>query len=85
MASAEFDAGLDAREAMAWSRTTAMMCAEALWWRCHRLLVSDALAVRGWEVAHVGSNGGATRHQLTPFAAIEEGTLTYAPKQSGTT
>ena len=82
MASPEFAAGLEALEALASRRTAAMMCAEALWWRCHRRLVSDALTVRGWEVVHVGSTGGVTTHELTPFAVIEAGTLTYAPKGS---
>lgn len=85
MASPEFAAGLEALEALASRRTTAVMCAEALWWRCHRRLVSDALTVRGWGVVHVGSSGRATAHQLTPFAVVEAGTLTYAPRPSGPT
>jgi uncharacterized protein (DUF488 family) len=83
MASAEFAAGLEALEALSARRTTAMMCAEALWWRCHRRLVSDALTVRGWEVVHVGSTGRTTTHQLTSFAVMDAGILTYAPKGSG--
>ena len=85
MASPEFAAGLEALDALASRRMTAMMCAEALWWRCHRRLVSDALTVRGWEVVHVGSDGRATTHQPTSFAVIEAGTLTYPPKASGAT
>jgi uncharacterized protein (DUF488 family) len=54
-----------------------MMCAEGLWWRCHRRLVSDALTVAGWEVLHIAPNGGATTHELTPFAVRERGGLTY--------
>jgi uncharacterized protein (DUF488 family) len=83
MASPEFVAGLEALEALASRRTTAIMCAEALWWRCHRRLLSDALTVRGWEVVHVGSTGRATTHQLTSFAVMDAGTLTYAPRGSG--
>jgi uncharacterized protein (DUF488 family) len=83
MTSAEFAAGLDALEALAARRTTAMMCAEALWWRCHRRLVSDALTVRGWDVVHVASTGRATTHELTPFAVIEAGTPTYPPTVIG--
>jgi uncharacterized protein (DUF488 family) len=83
MTSPEFAVGLEALEAVAARRTTAMMCAEALWWRCHRRLVSDALTVRGWEVVHVASTGRATTHEVTPFAVIEAGTPTYPPKTSG--
>src|ERR687898_1570624 len=67
MASRDFEAGLEELAALASRRTTAMMCAEALWWRCHRRLVSDALTVRGWEVVHVAPTGRATTHELTPF------------------
>jgi uncharacterized protein (DUF488 family) len=77
MASAEFEAGLEVLETHARSRTTAMMCAEALWWRCHRRLVSDALTVRGWDVVHVGSDGDVTTHELTPFATTDGSRLSY--------
>jgi uncharacterized protein (DUF488 family) len=83
MASWDFDAGLEELTALASRRTTAMMCAEALWWRCHRRLVSDALTVRGWEIVHVASTGRATTHELTPFAVIEAGIPTYPPQASG--
>jgi uncharacterized protein (DUF488 family) len=81
MAGDEFAAGLEALRELAARRFTAMMCAEALWWRCHRRLVSDALTVRGWEVVHIGSDGGATLHELTPFAVVDAGRLTYPPLQ----
>jgi uncharacterized protein (DUF488 family) len=77
MAGAEFAAGIEALQALAWRRPTAMMCAEGLWWRCHRRLVSDALTVAGWEVLHIAPNGGATTHELTHFAALDAGRLTY--------
>jgi uncharacterized protein (DUF488 family) len=77
MAGAEFAAGVEALQALARRRPTAMMCAEGLWWRCHRRLVSDALTVDGWEVVHIGPKGGATTHELTPFAVREPGGLTY--------
>lgn len=56
---------------------TAIMCAEAVPWRCHRSLIADALVVRGWEVRHILSAAEATPHQLTPFAKIEDGMVTY--------
>lgn len=83
MASRDFEAGLEELTALASRRTTAMVCAEALWWRCHRRLVSDALTVRGWEVVHVASSGRATTHELTPFAVIDAGIPTYPPRASG--
>jgi uncharacterized protein (DUF488 family) len=82
MASPDFDTGLQELAVAASRRTTAMMCAEALWWRCHRRLVSDALVVRGWEVVHVASKGSTATHELTPFAVIEAGIPTYPPRAS---
>ena len=73
MASEEFAAGLARLGEAAAARPTAVMCAEAPWWRCHRRLVADAPVVRGWEVSHIGSAGRATRHELTEFALVGEG------------
>ena len=81
MAGLQFAAGLEALEELAGRASTAMMCAEGLWWRCHRRLISDALTVRGWEVVHIGPDGGATTHELTPFAVVDAGRLTYPPAQ----
>ncbi len=82
MASAEFAAGLDVLEQLATERSTTMMCAEGPWWRCHRRLISDALTLRGWGVIHIGPDGGATQHELTRFAVVEDGHLTYPPLQA---
>jgi uncharacterized protein (DUF488 family) len=82
MAKAEFMAGLAALKALAVRRAAAMMCAESLWWRCHRRLISDALTVDGWEVAHIGPDGGTTIHELTPFLVRDGGRLTYPPAQA---
>ena len=82
MASTEFATGLEALQGLGAEYTTAMMCAEGLWWRCHRRLVSDALAVHGWEVVHIGPDGGTTAHELTPFAVADRGRLTYPPAQT---
>lgn len=77
MASAPFQAGLEELCVLAGSGPTAMMCAEGLWWRCHRRLISDALTIRGWEVLHVDPRGDVTVHDLTPFAVCDTGGLTY--------
>lgn len=56
---------------------TAIMCAEALWWRCHRSLLSDALAMRGAHVLHIDSSGPARPHRLTEFAQNFSGKPVY--------
>jgi uncharacterized protein (DUF488 family) len=81
MATEEFEAAIRELERMASSQRSAVMCAEALWWRCHRMLISDALQVRGWRVLHVGMGKGPEEHRLTPFASTEGGRLTYPPVQ----
>jgi uncharacterized protein (DUF488 family) len=62
---------------------TAMMCAEAVPWRCHRSLIADALVTRGWEIRHIMSPEKAAPHVLTSFAHFEIGRLTY-PKPNDT-
>ena len=57
---------------------TAIMCAEALWWRCHRQLIADALTARGIEVEHITSTTAAARHGLTSFARTDSaGRVSY--------
>lgn len=82
MASEEFAEGLRRLEELAAARRTAVMCAEAQWWRCHRRLVADALLARGWTVLHAGLSGEPQPHQLTEFALVEDGRITYPPGQS---
>jgi uncharacterized protein (DUF488 family) len=67
----EFAEGLAQLRRLAATRRTAMMCSEALWWRCHRRLVADRLLVAGDTVCHISSAGGASAHRLTPFATID--------------
>jgi uncharacterized protein (DUF488 family) len=56
---------------------TVMMCAEAVWWRCHRQLAADALLARGVEVAHITGTSAATAHKLTDFARVVDGQVRY--------
>jgi hypothetical protein len=57
---------------------TAIMCSEALWWRCHRRLIADPLVAAGWEVCHIGPDGRLGVHALADFAALrDDGTLAY--------
>jgi uncharacterized protein (DUF488 family) len=81
MASEEFARGLQRLEAWARERSVAVMCAEAPWWRCHRRLLADALVVRGWSVRHILGPERAPEHELTEFALVEDGRLTYPPRQ----
>jgi uncharacterized protein (DUF488 family) len=55
----------------------ALMCAEAVWWRCHRQLVADALLAAGWDVRHVMSASAAPPHELTAFARRKGETISY--------
>jgi uncharacterized protein (DUF488 family) len=55
----------------------AIMCAEAVPWRCHRSLIADALVTRGWDIRHIMSPEKGTPHVLTSFAHFEKGMLTY--------
>jgi len=59
---------------------TVIMCAEAVPWRCHRSLISDALSVRGIKVIHIMSAASARGHTITPWAVVKGVTITY-PKQ----
>jgi uncharacterized protein (DUF488 family) len=81
MGSAEFASGLERLEALAAAEPTAVMCAEALWWRCHRRLVADALVARGWTVDHIAADGRLARHELTPIARVQDGRPLYPAPQ----
>ncbi len=77
MLTAEFERALAELIAAAEREQVAIMCAEALPWRCHRSLVADALAVRGIEVAHIMGAGAPRAHSLTSFAHVEGTRVTY--------
>jgi uncharacterized protein (DUF488 family) len=81
MATPPFQAGLAELEELARRHKTAIMCAEALPWRCHRSLIADALTVAGWQVYHIMSKKTAREHTLTPFLHVESGMLTYPEKE----
>lgn len=55
----------------------AIMCAEAVWWRCHRQLIADALLAAGIEVGHIASAAQSPAHTLTSFARIDDGRVRY--------
>lgn len=76
MSSDAFEAGLGELRALA-SETIALMCAEAVPWRCHRSLVADALTVRGAKVEHILAGGRISPHRLTAFARVDGTRVTY--------
>ena len=55
----------------------AFMCAETLWWRCHRRILADRLTIDGWEVAHLLAPGKSEPHVLWDAARVTEGRLVY--------
>jgi uncharacterized protein (DUF488 family) len=77
MATAECTEGLETLMAIARLRETAIMCAEAVPWRCHRSLIADALTKKGWLVRDIMSRTSTTKHRLTPFLKVRKGQLTY--------
>ena len=55
----------------------AIMCAESVWWRCHRSMIADDFKANGWEVLHIAGMGEAKEHPYTPVAKIVRGKLVY--------
>jgi len=78
----EFEKGLKELIERARSKRTAIMCAEALPWRCHRSLIADALTVRGFDVEHITS-GRPHPHRLTSMARVEGLNITYPRQDAG--
>ncbi|HEX7221521.1 MAG TPA: DUF488 domain-containing protein [Burkholderiales bacterium] len=78
MASEEFARGMDELLALAAGRRTAIMCAEAPWWRCHRALIADQLCVAGIEVVHILDRTHSVAHPMTAPARLVRGALSYA-------
>lgn len=76
----DFKKGIEELEAIAEKKCTAYMCSEAVWWRCHRSMVSDYLKSRGWKVMHIMNIGKAEEHPYTAPARIVNGELSYEPE-----
>ena len=77
METADFKNGIDELQRAARQERTACMCSDAVWWRCHRLLVADYLKSAGWTVIHIMGVGKAEEHPYTSPARIVDGKLTY--------
>ena len=77
MQTGEFQAALAELTALVVSSPTAILCAEAVPWRCHRQLIADALVAHGWEVRHILGVRRIQLHRLTEFARVFQGQVTY--------
>lgn len=73
----EFAAGLVELMMPAWGLRTAIMCAEILWWRCHRRMIADVLVTLGAHVIHIRDAEIAQPHRLAPPARLVGGVLSY--------
>ena len=77
MATAPFLGSVESLLALAGTGATAVMCAEAKWWQCHRRLLADTLVARGVPVLHILSTAAPKAHELSEFAIIDGGQVTY--------
>jgi uncharacterized protein (DUF488 family) len=82
MQTAEFEQALSKLIEIGEREPIAIMCAEAVPWRCHRSLIADALAARGIPVEEIISAGHAQPHKMTPFAHVEGVRVTYPGEES---
>jgi uncharacterized protein (DUF488 family) len=82
IATPEFADGLDQLLTLANGLRTAVMCAELLWWRCHRRLIADVLTTLGVRVFHIRGEEPATLHKLIPPARVVNGVLNYSAAAS---
>lgn len=83
MATPEYATARERLEATSRIERTAVMCAEAVWWQCHRGLISDDFKSRGWEVIHLMAPGREDIHPYTSAARIVDGRLDYSLPQAG--
>jgi uncharacterized protein (DUF488 family) len=77
METPDFTAAVEKLTAIAQKKRVAYMCSEAVWWRCHRRMVSDYLKLHHWKVLHIMGEGKSQEHPLTPPAKIVNGNLLY--------
>ncbi len=77
MQTREFSSALEKLMDLAGKKVTAIMCAEAVPWRCHRSLIADSLTIRGIKVRHIQSAATAKEHALSPMAKLKGSTIFY--------
>lgn len=81
MGTSEYLAARDRLAALARRKRTAMMCAEAMWWQCHRSLIADDFKAQGWTVIHLMQPGRGQEHPYTGAARIVGGKLDYSAEE----
>jgi uncharacterized protein (DUF488 family) len=84
MQTADFESGIERAAKLAKTKPTALMCAEAVPWRCHRSLVADALLLRHFTVEHIISGKRCQVHKLTQFAKVRGKRITYPAAEVST-
>lgn len=77
METPEFESAINVLQKIAAEKLTAYMCAEALWWSCHRSMVSDYLKIREWKVLHIMNKDKSEEHPYTSAATVTNGILSY--------
>lgn len=85
MQTPEFEEGLERLMKLSRQKRSALMCAEAVPWRCHRSLIADALLARGIPVEHIMGGKRRQAHSLTAFAQVQGKRITYPPGEAGDT
>jgi uncharacterized protein (DUF488 family) len=79
MVTEEFAEGLEELLVLSGGLRTAIMCAEVLWWRCHRRIISDVLVSLGYDVIHIRESTSSEHHKLSSPARLVRGQLSYEP------
>lgn len=82
MASAEYRGAFATLAALARAQRTALLCAELLWWRCHRSLIADDLALHGWQVLHILGDGSVAAHAFREPARLIADVPVYGSGQA---
>lgn len=77
METPEFESAINVLQKIAAEKLTAYMCAEAVWWSCHRSMVSDYLKIREWKVLHIMNKDKSEEHPYTSAATVTNGILSY--------
>ncbi len=77
METKNFEEAAENLAAIALKQPTVYMCAEAVWWRCHRAMISDFLKAKGWTVLHIMAEGKAQEHPYTSPAHVTHGKVSY--------
>lgn len=80
MQTEEFQKGIRELEKIGQQEKVAYMCSEAVWWRCHRSMISDELKVKNWEVLHIMGAGKISEHPFTSPAKVKNEKLVYGKK-----